>query len=57
MKVLSLVERGGTVRSSRLAKLSRTGIEAAIRDNVHPESRIMTDKASYYRKPTWFCWP
>jgi transposase-like protein len=51
MKVLSLVERGGSVRSQRLAVLSRSGIEQAIRDNVHPESRIMTDTAAYYRKP------
>ncbi len=50
MKVLSLVERGGHVRSQRLAMLSRSGIEQAIRDNVHPESRIMTDTAAYYRK-------
>ncbi len=51
MKVLSLVERGGHVRSQRLAVLSRVGIEQAIRDNVHPDSRIMTDTAAYYRKP------
>ncbi len=51
MKVLSLVERGGTVRSSRLANLSRIGIEEAIRANVHIESRLMTDKAAYYKKP------
>ncbi len=51
MKVLSLVERGGTVRSQRLAMLSRSGIEQAIRENVHPASRIMTDTAAYYRKP------
>ena len=51
MKVLSLVERGGHIRSQRLAMLSRVGIEQAIRDNVHPESRIMTDTAAYYRKP------
>ncbi len=51
MKVLSLVERGGHVRSQRLAMLSRVGIEQAIRENVHPASRIMTDTAAYYRKP------
>lgn len=51
MKVLSLVERGGHIRSQRLAMLSRVGIEQAIRENVHPESRIMTDTAAYYRKP------
>ena len=51
MKVLSLVERGGHIRSQRLAMLSRSGIEQAIRENVHLESRIMTDTAAYYRKP------
>ena len=48
--IVGLVERGGHVRSQRLAMLSRSGIEQAIRDNVHPESRIMTDTAPYYRK-------
>ena len=51
MKVLSLVERGGTVRSSRLARLSRTGIEETVRENVHLETRLMTDMAAYYKKP------
>ena len=31
--------------------LSRSGIEQIIRDNVHVESRIMTDTAAYYRRP------
>ncbi len=47
MKVLSLVERGGSIRSTRLANLSRTGIEQTIRENVHTDSRIMTDTASH----------
>lgn len=51
MKVLSLVKRGGTVRSSRLASISRKAIEETIRENVHAENRIMTDKAAYYKKP------
>ena len=51
MKVLSLVERGGNVRSFRLKVLSRSGIEQIIRENVHIDSRIMTDTAAYYRKP------
>lgn len=38
MKVLSLVERGGHIRSQRLAVLSRADIEQAIRENVHPAS-------------------
>ena len=51
MKVLSLVERGGAIRSFRIPMLSRKGIEQIIRENVHPASRIMTDTAAYYRKP------
>ena len=51
MKVLSLVERGGSVRSVRIPNLSRSGIEQIIRENVDLESRIMTDTAAYYRKP------
>lgn len=51
MKVLSLVERGGTVRSSRLATLSRTGIEESVRENVNLDTRLMTDMAAYYKKP------
>jgi transposase-like protein len=51
MKILSLVERGGSVKSVRIPMLSRSGIEKIIRENVHPDSRIMTDTAAYYRKP------
>lgn len=51
MKVHSLVERGGAVRSVRVPMLSRSGLEKIIRENVHPESRVMTDSAAYYRKP------
>ena len=51
MKVLSLVERGGNVRSVRIPNLSRHGIEQIIRENVSLDSRLMTDTAAYYRKP------
>ena len=51
MKVHSLVERGGKVRSVRIPMLSRIGIEEIIRENVHIDSRIMTDTAPYYVKP------
>ena len=50
MKVLSLVERGGSVRSVRIPNLSRSGIEQIIRENVHLDSRLMTDTAAYYRR-------
>ena len=51
MKVHSLIERGGEVRSVRIPMLSRVGLEKTIRETVHLESRIMTDTAPYYRKP------
>lgn len=51
MKVHSLVERGGNVRSVRIPMLSRVGLEKIIRENVHADSRIMTDSAPYYIKP------
>jgi hypothetical protein len=51
MKVLSLMERRGTVRSSRLAIISHPNIEETVRENVHLETRLMTDRAPYYKKP------
>jgi transposase-like protein len=49
MVVHSLVERGGDVRSTVLEYVNRPDIERIVRDNVHRESRLMTDTASYYR--------
>lgn len=51
MKAHSPVERGGKVRSVRVPMFSRSGLEQIVRENVHPESRIMTDAAPYNRKP------
>ena len=44
--VLSLVERGGDIRSTFLDHSSAMGI---IRKNVHHESRLMTDTAARYK--------
>ena len=49
MVVHSLVERGGAVRSTVLDTVNRPDIERIVRDNVHRESRLMTDTAPYYR--------
>jgi transposase-like protein len=49
MVVHSLVERGGDVRSTVLDTANRPDIERIVRENVHKESRLMTDTASYYR--------
>jgi transposase-like protein len=48
MKVVSLVERGGDVRSMRVESVSRPTVEAIVKANVDRESRLMTDEAPYY---------
>lgn len=50
MVMMSLVERGGDVRSVVLDRITKKGIGKVIADNVHHESRLMTDTASYYKK-------
>jgi transposase-like protein len=47
-KVLALVERGGNIRS---VTLDHKGVMAKVRTMVHPESRLVTDKAQHYRFP------
>jgi hypothetical protein len=49
MAVMSLVERGGKVRSFHIAKTGREEAERIINANVSHEARLMTDSASYYR--------
>jgi hypothetical protein len=51
MAVMSLVERGGPVRSTVLDSVSRTDVERIIRKNVRHDSRLMTDTAPYYKRP------
>ncbi len=48
MKFLSLVERGGNVRSIKVESVSRPTVEAIVKANVDRESRLMTDEAPYY---------
>jgi hypothetical protein len=48
MKVMSLVERGGPVRSTVLDSVTRPDVERIIRANVRHESKLMTDTAAYY---------
>jgi transposase-like protein len=50
MAVVSLVERGGPIRSTVINAVSRPDVERIIRQNVHRESRLMTDSAAYYRR-------
>jgi hypothetical protein len=49
MVVMSLVERGGPIRSVVMDRVSRQGVEKVIRRNVHHDSRLMTDTAAYYK--------
>jgi len=47
--VLSLVERGGKIRSFKLGGASRDFVSPVIRANVHPDSALHTDGAQVYR--------
>jgi len=50
MKVLSLVERGGNVRSKRIKNASKTEVGEILRANIHPESILHTDGSQIYRE-------
>ena len=45
----ALVERNGNVRSKPIARVSVLELKTAIRENVHPDSTIMTDEWIAYR--------
>jgi transposase-like protein len=49
-KIMSLVERGGHVRSVVIDAVSRRDVEKVIRANVSHEARLFTDTARYYAK-------
>jgi len=49
MVVVSLVERGGPVRSTVIDAVSRPDVERIVHQNVRRESKLMTDEAPYYR--------
>ena len=48
MKVLSLVERGGKVRSVRMDAITVEDVTPIVRENVARESRLMTDESKVY---------
>jgi transposase-like protein len=48
MKVLSLVERGGSVRSMRMEAITTEDVTEVVRRNVDRESRLMTDESRVY---------
>ena len=47
-KIVSLVERGGDVRSFHVDKVTKATLMPIMKSNIHPATRIMTDEASYY---------
>jgi transposase-like protein len=48
--VMSLVERGGAIRSVKLNRSpNKNEVDTAIRAHVHPESTLHTDGAQYYK--------
>jgi transposase-like protein len=49
MAIMSLVERGGPIRSVVLDRVDRPSVTRIIRRNVQHESRLMTDSAAYYK--------
>ena len=49
MKVLSLVERGGKIRSQRVMEATKMTAQMVLGANVHPDSILHTDGSHIYR--------
>ena len=49
-KVLSLVERGGPIKSVVLHTTNKPEIKAILVANINSEARLMTDTAAWYKK-------
>jgi len=47
--VVAIVQRGGSVRAMVIPKINAKNLKKAIRENVHPSARLMTDEASFYK--------
>lgn len=48
MKIVSLVERGGNIRSKRVKDATKLAIKDILRANVHPASTLHTDGSGLY---------
>ncbi|HTW34321.1 MAG TPA: IS1595 family transposase [Rhizomicrobium sp.] len=48
MKVLSLTERGGSIRSMRIIDATKLEIGGLVRKNIHPDSILHTDGSGVY---------
>ncbi len=49
--VVSLVQRGGKVRSQVMMNVTGKNLKAALREHVDPSATLMTDEYSVYTKP------
>jgi transposase-like protein len=54
MAALSLVERGGELRSFVIDSANKPDIQAILHKNVAKESRLSTDSAAYYKRGIGF---
>jgi transposase-like protein len=50
MKIMSLVERGGKVRSRKIKDATKLTAKEVLKANVHPESILHTDGSQIYRE-------
>jgi transposase-like protein len=51
MKIMSLVERGGNVRSFPIERADSKTVKYHLTKNVSKDARLMTDAAQYYKQP------
>lgn len=51
--VISLVERGGKVRSTHVANVTSDTLKKVLFEQVNRKSELMTDRAQYYRPLGW----
>lgn len=48
--ILGLVERGGKVRTFHIAQATKENVAKLVSENVHHESKLMTDESRLYRE-------
>lgn len=51
MKIFSLVERQGTKRTIHVPTVNAATLGPILKAQVHAQARLMTDEATYYKKP------
>lgn len=51
MAIFSLVERDGEKRTFHIASVNASTLESVLKAQVSPAARLMTDEATYYKKP------